>query len=54
MKTSNNIDKFPEVKILGVIYMRYDYDLTNMGKDKGFNKLDIDRTYLTIDSSYCK
>ncbi len=31
--------------------MRYDYDLTDMGKDKGFNKLDIERTYLTIDSS---
>lgn len=50
-KASSSSDKFPEVKSSGVIFMRYDYDLTDISKGKGFNKLDIERTYFTIDSA---
>lgn len=50
-KVPSSSDKFPEVKSSGVIFMRYDYDLTDIGRGKGFNKLDIERTYLTIDSA---
>ncbi len=48
-KTS--IDKLPDIKTSGVFFIRYNYDLTDTGKGEGFNKVDIERAYLTFDSS---
>ena len=40
-----------EVKTSGVIYINYIYDVDDLGKGKGFNRFDIDRTYLTFESA---
>jgi len=40
-----------EIKTSGVIYINYIYDVDDLGKGKGFNRFDIDRTYLTFESA---
>jgi hypothetical protein len=40
-----------EIKTSGVMYINYIYDVDDLGKGKGFNRFDLDRTYLTFESN---
>jgi hypothetical protein len=40
-----------EVKTSGVMYINYIYDVDDLGKGKGFNRFDLERTYLTFESN---
>jgi hypothetical protein len=40
-----------EVKTSGVMYINYIYNVDDLGTGKSFNKFDIERTYLTFESS---
>lgn len=50
-KMPSNAEKSSDVKTSGIIFLRYDYDYIGTDKGKGFNKIDIERTYLTFESS---
>lgn len=40
-----------EVKTSGVMYINYIYDVSDLGKGEGFNRFDLERTYLTFESN---
>jgi len=39
------------VKTSGIMFLNYIYDVDDLGKGEGFNKFDIERTYLTFESN---
>lgn len=40
-----------EIKTSGVMFIHYIYDVDDLGKGEGFNRFDIERTYLTYESN---
>jgi hypothetical protein len=40
-----------EVKTSGVMYINYIYDINDLGKGEGFNRFDLERTYLNFESN---
>ncbi len=40
-----------ELKTSGVMYINYIYDVNDLGKGDGFNRFDIERTYLNFESN---
>jgi hypothetical protein len=48
-KKSNEVKN--TFKTSGLMFFNYMYELTDVGNGKGFNKFDIERTYLTFESS---
>jgi hypothetical protein len=50
-KPTSDASKSSGVKTSGVIYLDYIYDVDDLGKGKGFNKFDVERTYLTFESA---
>ena len=50
-KPTSDASKPSGVKTSGVIYLDYIYDIDDLGKGEGYNKFDVERTYLIFESA---